>query len=132
MKRPIYCVVDDKNTTSPSHSGLFLSSLAINTWLVLIENMLPSGNKNVHTAEIGYKYNSENVKLMKVNDIKLLDVIKDVQEAVDVENFAHQIDRAHDVLENDVGVAADDGLNWFFDIHNNETDAEGTAALALL
>ena len=94
--------------------------------------MLPSGNEKVHTAEIGYKYNSENVKLMKVTDIKLLDVIKDVQEAVDVENFAHQIDRAHDVLENDVGVAADDGLNWFFDIHNNETDAEENAALALL
>ena len=29
MKRPIYCVFDDKNTTSLSHSGLFLSSLAI-------------------------------------------------------------------------------------------------------
>ena len=52
---------------------------------------------------------------------------------LDVENFAYQINRSeNDVLEDDVGVAADDGLNWFFDIHNNETDAEGTAALALL
>ena len=52
---------------------------------------------------------------------------------LDVENFAYQINRSeNDVLEDNVGVAADDGLNWFFDIHNNETDAEGTAALALL
>ena len=67
---------------------------------------------------------------MKVNDIKLLDVIKDVQEAVDVENFAHQIDRAHDVLENDVDVAAKDGLNCFFDIHSNTVDVEENTVLA--
>ena len=69
---------------------------------------------------------------MKVNDIKLLDVIKDVQEAVDVENLAHRIDyHAHDVLENDEGVAAEDNLNWFFYAHYNEVDAEETNELAI-
>ena len=73
------------------------------------------------------------VKLMEVKDTRLLDDIKNVQEAVDVENYEQGIYyRAHHELENDVGVSADDGLNWFFDIHNNEVDAEETAALALL
>ena len=51
---------------------------------------------------------------------------------LDVEIYAYQINRSENDELEDVGVAADDGLNWFFDIHNNETDAEGTAALALL
>ena len=135
-------------TTSPSHGGLFHPNLAINTWLILIENMSPSCDKKVHTAEIECESNPEigkrvfktverqvfpMVKLMEVKDTRLLDDIKNVQEAVDVENYEQGINyRAHHELENDVGVAADDGLNWFFDIHNNETDAEGTAALALL
>ena len=45
----------------------------------------------------------------------------------------YQINRSeNDALEDDEGVAAEDGLNWFFDIPNNEVDAEGTAAFALL
>ena len=112
--------------------GLFHQSLAINTWLFLIENMSPSSDKKVHTAEIEYESNSELgkqvfktverpvcqvVKLMEVNYIKLLDDIKDVQEAVDAENYAHRI-------ENDEGVAAEDNLNWFFGAHYNEVEAE--------
>ena len=95
-----------------------------------IENMLPSRGKKVHTAEIGYKSNLDGkrvvktverpvfpmVKLMEVKETRLLD-IKVVQEAVDVENYAHRI-------ENDDGVAAEDNLNWFFGAHYNEVEAE--------
>ena len=52
---------------------------------------------------------------------------------LDAENFAFQIDYSpHDVLENDEGVAANDDLNWFFDVHYNGEDAEESTALALL
>ena len=134
-KRLIYYVFDVKHTTSPFHGGLFHPNLAINTWLILIENMSPSRDKKVHTAEIECESNSEIgkqvfktverpvcpvEKLMDVNDTGLIDDINNVQEAVDVENLAHRIDyRAHDVLENDEGVAAEDNLNWSFYAHYN-------------
>ena len=52
---------------------------------------------------------------------------------LDAENFAFQINYSpHDVLEHDEGVAANDDLNWFFDIHYNGEDAEESTALALL
>ena len=94
----------------------------------LIENMTPSCDKKVHTAEIECESNPEIgkrvfktverqvfplVKLMEVKDTRLLDDIKNVQEAVDVENNEQGINyRAHHELENDEGVAADNGLNF--------------------
>ena len=143
-KRLIYYVFDVKHTTSPFHGGLFHPNLAINTWLILIENMSPSRDKKVHTAEIEYESNSELgkqvfktverpvcqvVKLMEVNYTGLhcaglFDDIKNVHEVVDVQNLAHRLDyRAIDELEND-GVAADDNLNWFFDAYYNVVEAE--------
>ena len=143
MKRLICYVFDDEHTTSPSHGGLFHPNLAINTWLILIENMSPSCDKKVHTAEIEYESNSELgkqvfktverpvcqvVKLMEVNDTELhcaglFDDIKNVHEVADVQNLAHRLDyRAIDELEND-GVAADN-LNWVFDAHYNVIEAE--------
>ena len=117
MKRLIYYVFDVKHTTSPFHGGLFHPNLAINTWLILIENMSPSRDKKVHTAEIEYESNSEHgkqtverpvcqvVKLMEVNDTELhcaglFDDIKNVHEVADVQNLAHRLDyRAIDELE---------------------------------
>ena len=109
--------------------------------------MSPSHDKKVHTVEIECESNSEIgkqvfktverpvcpvEKLMEVNDTGLIDDINNVQEAVDVENLAHRIDyRAHDVLENDEGVAAEDNLNWFFYAHYNGVDAEETNELAI-
>ena len=53
---------------------------------------------------------------------------------LDVENFAYSINRSDDdAPEDDEGVAAQDGLNWFFDIHNNEVEnVEESSGLALL
>ena len=137
MKRLIYYVFDVKHTTSPFHGGLFHPNLAINTWLILIENMSPSRDKKVHTAEIEYESNSELgkqvfktverpvcqvVKLMEVNDTELhcaglFDDIKNVHEVVDAENYAHRI-------ENDEGVTAEDTINLFFNVYYNAVEAE--------
>ena len=92
----------------------------------------PLAVKKVYTAEIEYKGNSEinkrvvktvgqpvyrNVKLMEVKETMLLDNIKNVQEAVDVENYAHRI-------ENDEGVTAEDNINLFFNAYYNVVEAE--------
>ena len=49
-------------------------------------------------------------------------------------NFAYSVNRSEDdALEDDEEVAAQDGLNWFFDIHNNEVEnVEESSGLALL
>ena len=65
MKRLIYYVFNDEHTTSPSHGGLFHPNLAINTWLILIENMTPSCYKKVHTAEIECESNSDKLGLSR-------------------------------------------------------------------